>query len=90
VTERIETAALRIDGEVWTLPRPTRHHTLGQAWSQAHYKDGKNAQLLKHDSGFVTSEGRFVERVEAAAIAIAAGQIEKLNWPPNLYSEDLW
>ena len=40
--------------------------------------------------GFVLSDGRFARRKAAAAVAIRAGQIEKLNWPPNLYSEDLW
>jgi hypothetical protein len=40
--------------------------------------------------GFVTDEGRFVDRLEGAAIALAAGQIAALKWPPDLYSEDLW
>ena len=40
------------------------------------------------DQGFVTSEGRFVERPEAADIALAAGQISK---PVKiLFSEDFW
>jgi hypothetical protein len=52
--------------------------------------------------GFVTNTGRFVDRVEGARIAIAAGQVrlhpksgntvlhDGLNWPPYLYSEDMW
>lgn len=88
--EWIETAALRIDGEVWTLPRPTRHHTLARAWSLANYKDGKSGFLGEHESGFVTSRGRYVDRIEAGRIAVAAGQIPELRWPPRLYSEDLW
>jgi len=40
--------------------------------------------------GFYTSEERFVDRIEAASIALKSGQIEKLQWPPNLYSEDLY
>jgi hypothetical protein len=34
--------------------------------------------------------GRFADRTVAAEHAIATGLIKKLNWPPLLYSEDLW
>ena len=47
----------------------------------------------EHDGevqGFLLSDGSFVDRIEGAKIAIESGQILKLNWPPNLYSEDLW
>lgn len=44
----------------------------------------------RYEQGFVTSTGEFVDRVEGAAIAIAAGQIKALKWPPLLYSEDLY
>lgn len=41
--------------------------------------------------GFVTEEGRFVDRREAARIALKAGQIEKLQYSStNLFSEDLY
>ena len=42
------------------------------------------------EQGFLLSDGRFARRKAAASVALRAGQIEKLNWPPNLYSEDLW
>ena len=35
--ETIATAAIRIGDEVWTLPRPARHHILIRAWSDAHW-----------------------------------------------------
>lgn len=47
----------------------------------------------KHEThqGFLTSTGRFVDRKEAAKIALASGQIEKLNYSDKeLYSEDLY
>lgn len=47
----------------------------------------------KHETyqGFLTSTGRFVDRKEAAKIALASGQIEKLNYSnKELYSEDLY
>ena len=40
--------------------------------------------------GFITTNRRFVNRLEAAKIALENGQISKLNWPPELYSEDLY
>lgn len=39
------------------------------------------------DQGFITSEGNFVSREEAAKIATAAGQVSNINF---LFSEDLW
>ena len=43
------------------------------------------------DQGFVTSDGRYVDRIEGLAIAKAAGQIAfKHGNPDRLYSEDLW
>lgn len=40
------------------------------------------------DQGFITSKGRFVERPEAAQIAVASGQIP--GTPSILFSEDFW
>ncbi len=41
--------------------------------------------------GFLTSKNRFVNREEAAKIALATGQIKKLNYgSKRLYSEDLY
>lgn len=89
--ERIETAAIRVDGVVWTLPRPARHHVLIAAWGWAHY-GAKPGRIDQHDQGFVTSKGRFVDRKEGAAIAVAAKQILPRweNPPTNLTSEHLW
>jgi len=95
--ETIATAAVRADGVVHTVPRPGRHHTILNSLPN---DVGRRAE---RDQGFVTSTGRFVDRIEGAAIALAAGQIigrdrdgtrtgpsERLNWPPNLFSEDMW
>jgi len=41
--------------------------------------------------GFLTNKNRFVDREEGAKIALACGQIDKLNFSGNkLYSEDLY
>lgn len=89
LVETIATAALRVNGEVWTLPRPARHHVLIQAWGAAHWKDGKAGRIPEHEQGFVTSKGRFVDRKEARCIAVAAKQVASLDGE-ILTSEDLW
>jgi len=81
-----EAACIAPDGSVWHLPRPCRHHHI--LWTMARAFDGH--MVMPDDQGFWTSEGRYVQREEAARIAVLAGQIEKPNWPPDLYSEDLW
>ena len=79
--EQIKEAAIEWEGVVYT---------------------GKRHNLILHDSsrplgflksgkqGFITTEGRFVDRKEGAKIALESGQIKELNWPPDLYSEDLY
>ena len=43
------------------------------------------------EQGFLTSDGRFVDRVEGLAIALAAGQVITKHGNPNqLFSEDMW
>lgn len=46
---------------------------------------------LDYVQGFLTNKNRFVDREEGAKIALACGQIEKLNHSDTkLYSEDLY
>lgn len=89
--EQIAAAAIKhdrgptADNTVYALPQPARHHNV--------IRDMREKGVPKPivgTQGFVTNTGRFVDRIEGAKIAIEAGQIQKLNWPPNLYSEDLW
>lgn len=80
-------------GSVVSLPRPARHHDVVAELARRGYEQGP-APDGAHDldgQGFVTSEGRFVTRMEAAAIAIATGQVPALKWPPReLYCTDMW
>jgi len=85
-------------GVVLTLPRPARHcHFFGEynehcrksGWDFP-WKGWSYKKLARSEQGFITHDGVFVNRIEGARIAIAAGQIDELQWPPNLYSEDLW
>ena len=45
---------------------------------------------IKGVQGFVDDKGQFLDRIAAAKHTLECGQITALNWPPNLYSEDLW
>lgn len=89
MSEQIVAASVSAGGITLSAERPGRHHTVLHAM---HLALGLDAMELgiPEAQGFLTSEGRHVGRIEAAEIAIRAGQIEKLNWPPYLYSEDLW
>lgn len=87
--ETVERAALRVNGEVWSLPRPARHMHLIHAWCSAN----RRKPIADHEAGFLTSKGRFVTRAEALELALAAGQVdnvEALRGGATLTSEDLW
>lgn len=65
-----------------SAPPPARHHNLFALCSR-----------VPDESGFLTSTGRFVGRIEALDIAKAAGQplIEHgSRHATRLFSEDLW
>lgn len=90
MTDPIVAAAIKLGDRVFSLPPPARHHTILQHWPDD--LSPRNARLVtaRGIQGFVTRSGRFVEREEAGVIALAAKQIARLQWPPRLYSEDLW
>lgn len=84
-------AAVRTaDGVIHFMPQPNRHHHTVHALHFAANAEGSPLVLARGIQGFVISDGTFADRVKAASIAIAAGQITALSHPPNLYSEDLW
>ena len=68
-----------------SLPAPARHHNILRFMV-----DRGDPTPITGKQGFMTNTGEFVDRETAGHIAIIAGQIERLKWPPNLYSEDLW
>lgn len=48
-------------------------------------------EINTHSDGFYTSHGRFVDRKEAAKIALECRQIDKLKyWPDMLDSSDIY
>lgn len=87
--ETVVAAAIQAHGVTFSVPSPGRHHDVLNKMSQDLGLD--TIELGQPDAqGFLTSSGRFLGRIGAAQMAKDAGQIEKLNWPPYLYSEDLW
>lgn len=48
----------------------------------------KGGMMEEFDEGFLTNEGEFVNRYEAARIALKSGQIKKPT--EKLRSQDLW
>jgi hypothetical protein len=87
MTERIISAAIQHQGVTISLPKPARHAQVLHCAEQflPDYALGAVCQ------GFLTSEGRFVNRVQARQIAYIAGQEPKTTGcERDLFSEDLW
>lgn len=89
--ERIVAAALRCASGVHALAPPNRHHDVIR-WMLT--KGVSIVEISRADQGFLTDRGRYVDREDALAIALAARQIYEERRPvpdlPELFSEDLW
>jgi hypothetical protein len=79
---RIKEAAILREGVIWT------GHRHGDVIKKIIAALGDEAKPVKEKQGFVTECGKFVDRKEAAKIALAAGQVKELY--PILMSEDLY
>lgn len=84
--EKIVAAAIKEGDVVCSVPQPGRHHNVMRAMAAV----GVPIPIVGQQ-GFITSEGRFVNRFEAQDIARAAGQIIRKTGPiGELFSEDVW
>lgn len=89
VSLRIEAAAIRdIDGKVWSLPQPSRHHDVIRHMRENGYAGPVSGQ---DQQGFVLSDGRYCRRKAALSVAKKAGQLKggKLIGS-QVTTEDLW
>lgn len=95
-TTPIKQAAILLEDEIWTLPRPARHHHI--VWAIEDVRSGKSPEYrfgaliqARGEQGFIDENGLFLNRPSAAIRARQHGQLTKeLIAPPNLFSEDLW
>lgn len=87
--EEIACVALKYpDIGVLALPAPARHHHV--MWARR-FIDGRPSHPIEATQGFLTTQGRFVDRKAGLKIATARGQIiHKHGNPTELYSEDMW
>jgi len=76
-------SAIRYKGEIYVGRRHSDVITLMS-------KIPNMPKPIQGEQGFVDAKRNFYDRITAGKIAIECGQIEKLNWPPRLYSEDLY
>lgn len=82
---KIVAAAIRANGLILSKPAPARHYHILAAMP------AKMARaVLPADQGFVTSEGDFLGREAALAVARDAGQLKGATTHRELFSEDLW
>lgn len=82
----IVAAAIKLHGRVYGLPAPARHHHIIN--HMAAFYD--LATPILGVQGFIDDNEGFVDRETAGVIAVEQKQINRLNWPPELFSEDLW
>lgn len=81
----IDCAAIRCGGLIWT---GKRHHHCMATIKQA---TGKRANdFPDEEQGFVTLDGRFVTREEAAELVKQTGQTTPRHRADQLFSEDLY
>ena len=85
----IESAAIRdIDGKVWTLPRPARHHNIIKLMRESGYT---GPVMGPDQQGFILSNGNFCRRKAALRVAEKAGQLKNgKTISSQLTTEDLW
>jgi hypothetical protein len=84
----IETAAIYLNGKVFTVPRPGRHCDVRALMARKSVDCG----MSDGEPGFMDDAGRFLRRKAAATHAVKAGQVkrEAVNWNLGLFTEDLW
>lgn len=86
----IVAAAIMFYGELWTLPRPARHHDIIKAHDDVMHIGGSGNQ------GFIDDQGVFLSRRSAANHVLNCRQTlrrhppSQLKWGDELFSEDLW
>lgn len=81
---RVVAAACHLNGLTYSIPAPARHHDI------LLLMPAPERHLCKQ--GFLLSDGRFIEREGARAVAIDQKQVKDMSLlhSRDLFSEDLW
>lgn len=85
---KIVRAAIRVDhGAIFSLPIPARHYDLIQKLRESGYE----GPVQGDRQGFLLSDGRFVMRKAAGALARKNGQLKNGKQIAAVFtSEDVW
>lgn len=83
----VEAAAIRINGEIHSLPKPARHEDVVLS---AERSTGKPFIRRDENMGFLLSDGRFASRELALVIAEDARQLIKAAKYNVLLTENVW
>jgi hypothetical protein len=84
---QITHVAIKFLGEVYSLPRPNRHHDV----IRKIVFDDKVAESVDGDEqGFLDEDGRFLTRHRALRLAQVNGQYDGEGRLGMLFSEDIW
>lgn len=85
---RIHAVAIKLNGIIYTLPRPCRHHHVIMMMAAC---VEVTTPIRNDEQGFLLEDGRFADRLVAARFAVWSGQIDRTKYQPNaLFSEDVW
>lgn len=86
--KRIDCAAVKgADGIIW---HGHRHGHCFATIAQMRKLGYIRKPAYPYIQGFITQSGRFVDRKEAAMIAVHSGQVKDRTLPFKLFSEDLY
>ena len=78
-------------GKVWSLPQPYRHGHIFPMVSSKIGKENMRKVVRIGEQGFITDEGKFLNRFDALIEAEKCNQLIRKTQPLNeLFSEDLW
>ena len=87
-SKRIVAAAVSVDGVIISMEQPKRHgDILENLFFFFNVAENVEKQMIQ---GFLTNQGKFVNRKAAMRIAKRAGQVDKNDEGTTLISEDLW
>ena len=86
--ETITGVGIIVDGKLYSLPKPNRHHHL---FNIAFQDKGSDTTIVPESQGFITSLGRYVSREEALTLAKRANQLfDRHLHATQLFSESVW